>query len=135
MTDEELDALVQEIAKLAWSNADVAATAITTLRAQLAEANARADRAEAALTAQIEADAGIADDHTPEKHSGMTLQAHVTGKSIAAAIRAQPHDRSALDRMLAEARVKALREAADATLGLSTGHECRRAILARGQER
>jgi len=32
--------------------------------------------------------AGIADDHTPEKHGGMTLAAHVTGRTIAAAIRA-----------------------------------------------
>lgn len=36
----------------------------------------------------LEAAARVADDHTPEKHSGMTLQAHVTGRAIAAAIRA-----------------------------------------------
>lgn len=29
-------------------------------------------------------------DYTPEKHSGMTLQAHVTGKSIQDALRALP---------------------------------------------
>lgn len=65
------------------------------------------------VAAQIEADAGIADDYTPEKHSGMTLQAHVTGRNIAAAIRNQPHDRTALDRIRRAERDKALLEAAD----------------------
>ena len=36
----------------------------------------------------------------------------------------------ALDALLRAERVKALREAADRTLGLATGHECRAAILA-----
>lgn len=63
-----------------------------------------------------EADARIADDFHRraiewaktvrglEKHIGET-----DSSRIATAIRAQPHDRSALDRMLAEAREKALR--------------------------
>ena len=125
-TDEELDALVGRMSKLAddmekhatydWDeHEDVRAilNVITALRAKLTAANARADRAEAALAAQIKADAGIADDYTPEKHSGMTLQAHVTGRNIATAIRNQPHDRTALDRLLADAKAKALRRAAD----------------------
>ena len=43
-------------------------------------------------------------DHTPEKHSGMTLASHVTGRAIEAAIRAIPGptpddlDRAALAR-------------------------------------
>lgn len=52
----------------------------------------RAESAEAALaTARRDAldeAAKVADDHTPEKHSGMTLASHVTGRTIAAAIRA-----------------------------------------------
>lgn len=79
----------------------------------LKELSRHVDRAKAALAAQIEVDAGIADDYTPEKHSGMTLQAHVTGRNIASAIRNQPHDRTALDRLLADAEAKALRKAAD----------------------
>ena len=134
-TDEELDALVGEIAKLAWSKADVAADAITALRTQLAEVShmlalskltteavlARAERAEAALAAQIEADAGIADlckrqngPLSPKGRDPYVQGLSSAGQAIAAAIRAQPHDRTALDRMLAKAREKALREAIEA---------------------
>lgn len=84
-------------------------------------ANARADRAEAEKAAQIEADAGIADraadaDHKymlkyPDEANRYDFSRH-RAECIASAIRAQPHDRSALDRMLAEAREKALRDAA-----------------------
>ncbi len=42
-----------------------------------------------AVAKEREACALVADDHTPEKHSGMTLQAHVTGRNIAAAIRSR----------------------------------------------
>ncbi len=66
----------------------------------LAEANARADLTEAALAAQIEVDAGIAVDAWLDG---------VPVSKISDAIRNQPHDRTALDRMLAEAREKALR--------------------------
>ena len=84
------------------------------------EAEARADRAEAERAAQIEVDAEIANDFHRraiewaktvrglEKHIGET-----DSSRIATAIRAQPHDRTALDRMLVDAREKALREAAE----------------------
>jgi hypothetical protein len=118
------------------------------------DANTRADRAEAALAAQIEADAEIADGFHQraiewaksvrglEKHIGET-----DSSRIAASIRNQPNDRTALDRMLAEAREKALREAAAVCLAVSvdpltqagrehapwmkaTAEDCSRAILA-----
>lgn len=191
MTDEELNALdevydtmmeVERNPTGAWQAIQDQADAITTLRAQLAEARAgelawaetakmhlkaeqaflswlrdagehlrtegvticddgtdsgevlaakvaecvgilkdRADRAEAALAAQIEADAGIADEcerqNGPLSKRGSDPYVQglsSAGQAIAAAIRAQPHDRTALDRMLAEAREKALQEAAQA---------------------
>jgi len=106
------------------------ATAITTLRAQLAEARAefamaRTDadelrmslrRAEAALAAQIEVDAGIV---TAMKGNGWDENpaVHPYDKGYIAAcdaaisrIRAQPQDRTALDHY----REKALRDAPDA---------------------
>lgn len=110
--------------------------ALTTIRAQLAEARAgnralldarddmercwreqktRADRAEAERAAQIEADAGIADSFNP---------------CAATAIRNQPHDRTALDAVRQAAKVEAWRKAGVATSGLATGHGCRAAILA-----
>lgn len=67
----------------------------------LAEANARADRAKAALAAQIEADARIAEDAWLDG---------VPVAEISAAILAHSHDRSALDRLMAEHEVR-LREA------------------------
>lgn len=170
-TDEELDALVARLKQLEGrmsfqsqniagaSACRLAADAITTLRARLAEvkaekeklgrelnlarygepdfawqthkealaeANARADRAEAALAAQIEADAGIADMlvksadaamqlATDDEHSvkvGVASQ-KAMAQRISAFIRNQPHDRTALDRLLAEAREQALREAGE----------------------
>lgn len=129
-----------------------AADAITNIRAQLAEALAdvdswknralrqnevangegeRADRAEAALAAQIEADAGIADYYVKMRECQIADEkakaAHhidvsqlmrwgagkVQSEVIATAIRAQPHDSTALDRMLRAEREKALRGAAD----------------------
>ena len=103
---------------------------ITTLRAQLAEqigykndykaafietnddwqeAKARADRAEAALAAQIEVDAEIADRAAHHAmRDGMCYAPD--GRSTAYhTVMDQPHDRTALDRY----REKALREAAD----------------------
>lgn len=143
MTDAELDALVQRLDDMSDISRDHAAglldlghkvavnqakSAITTLRAQLAEAqrlmrlertiadkNAdRADRAEAALAAQIEADAAMFDnDMNLSKQiccngqmcgcRGATAEEYVTH-----VIRNQPHDRTALDRY----REKVLREAA-----------------------
>ena len=90
------------------------------------EANARADRAEAALAAQIEADADAADRISnmhgkyaetgidPQRSRDIAMQ--IAAHRVATAIRNQPHDRTALDRMLAEARAQALRDAADAVL-------------------
>lgn len=131
----------------------LSAAAITTLRTQLAELRAgldqrvdmhecamaerddatlyseeqkaRADRAEAALAAQIEADALVCDElaaacamalalaakDTPEVRTAVAYSTKIA-KRCAAAIRNQPHDRTALDRLMAEAREKALREAA-----------------------
>ena len=156
-TDEELDALVRDVAIDAVSSeidrvlAGRVIRAITALRAQLAEVQreldvanacnrglvrlneateARADRAEAALAAQIEVDAGIADDfhrraiEWAEKVKWFEKHIDETDSSrIAAAIRNQPragaaehgsYDRTALDRMLTEAREQALREAIEA---------------------
>lgn len=132
-TDEELDALLRRLnAHKHWGMTEEAFDAITALRAQLAEmraeirvthacnrglvrlneaTQARADRAEAALAAQIEADAGIA-----VKETAMSPQFNVKdqwrasiGEEVATAIRAQPHDRTALDRMLREAILEGMR--------------------------
>lgn len=157
MTDEELDALVRDAVfaadclqetgtfETAQGVLHDCATAITTLRAQLAEARAerdiweidakrnhqaaeiefaRADRAEAALAAQIEVDAGIITSRRAEMDAvGDALPSAVDRavfreivsllNVVAAAIRAQPHDRTALDRHDAKTREKALREAYD----------------------
>lgn len=156
-TDEELDALVGEIAKLAWSKADVAVDAITALRAQLAEmkadrdkslearlAKAEADlqamtllkenyaamkdRAEAERAAQIEADdlppfhfdryingvlmaEGVTINKEPTIDSAMMAASRIASKGTNGEVpvlvyRARPHDRTALDRMLAEAEAR-----------------------------
>lgn len=105
----------------------------------IAEANARADRAEADLqamtmlkenyaamkdraeaerAAQIEVDARIAEAERKlwdrgycTTSAGFEVCRSLT--NVRETIRAQPHDRSALDRMQAEAREKALQDAAD----------------------
>lgn len=145
MTDEELKGALPDIPS--------ALEIITTLRAQLAGANARADRAEAALAAQIEVDAAICTDimgYDCMKADGETYQPMWVQKvakgmvSLARQdIRSQPHDRTALDRY----REKVLREASDACLAVSvdlltqvgrehapwmkaTAEDCSRAILA-----
>lgn len=154
MTDTELDALdevydtmmeVQRNPTGAWQAIQDQADAITTLRAQLAEAQkernavvatlveisrwwakeeTRADRAEqrvatleAALAAQIEADAGMIERIVTEarqevgsiKLSKVDAAVVEMLSGIAKAIRNQPHDRTALDRY----REKVLREAYD----------------------
>ena len=74
------------------------------------EQRARADRAEAALAAQIEADAEIAEDLNDYIWDYSTGNRGRIGSDPAAdAIRNQPHDRTALDRY----REKVLREAAE----------------------
>lgn len=199
MTDEELNALVKRLDDMSDLSRDHAAglldlghkvavnqaiTAITTLRAQLAEAQhgrnvaeacnrglvrlneatqARADRAEAALAAQIEVDRwqpietaptdddaeflvwdgsnwyqaiiGWRDEGRPvvtttDYHPlfGLTHWRNITTP-------AQPHDRTALDRMLAEAREQVQRKLAETIRGWRndvpmTGDECANAILA-----
>ena len=137
MTDEELDAQVVRLRELAmyYDVATEVGDAITTLRAQLAEARAelvrrvdmhecamaerddatlysdeqraRADRTEAALAAQIEVDAGIACGKCGASRAAwlkcsriICLGGDVFGN--------QPRDRTALDRMLAEAKAEAL---------------------------
>lgn len=115
-----------------------AADTITTLRAQLAEARtelvrrvdmhecamaerddatlysdeqkARADHAEASLAAQIEADAGICDKHSYSNNQYVSMRMIDAAREI----RNQPHDRTALDRLLADAEANALRRAAKA---------------------
>ena len=78
----------------------------------------RADRAEAERAAQIEADARICEAERKLWDRGYNTSS--TGfcvcrslANVRDVIRNQPHDRTDLDRMLAEAREKALRDAAD----------------------
>jgi len=127
----------------AYSLASYALAALTALRAQRAEAwaavkltaeisekaFARADRAEAALAAQIEADAGLIDAEAKyqqeiavaQMSKGIPWQSSEWAfrklTDAAEEIRNQPHDRSALDRHDADTRAKALREAADELKG------------------
>ena len=128
MTNEELDALLAQAtgrSEFCRDRGEVKTpdlidnmvAAITTLRAQLADARsgnkalldarddmercwreqkARADRAEAALAAQIEVDAGIADCYDLSVMS--STEADLRAQAIARHIRAKPHDRTALDR-------------------------------------
>lgn len=172
MTDEELDALdevydtmmeVQRNPTGAWQAIQDQAAAITTLRAQLAEARANEaalaeirktlaapddwhpvdavkalkrshDRAEqrvatleaalsianATLAAQIEVDAEIVqfrhDENEIMRNTWATPKL-TSLDDVADEIRTQPHDRTALERMLADAREKALREKEDVQAG------------------
>lgn len=82
-----------------------------------------ADETLAALAAQVEVDAGIADrisnthgkyaetNSEPQRSRDISMQ--IAAHKVADAIRNQPHDRTTLDRMLADAEAKALRKAAD----------------------
>lgn len=87
----------------------------------LAEANARADRADAERAAQIEVDAGLIDAlyRMALKDSDADLSSPWKSHKASAygtalqAIRNQPHDRTALDRMLAEAEARGYQLAAD----------------------
>lgn len=106
------------------------------------------EQIEAAVAAQIEADAGIADEYVAmrerqiagEKDKAsqhvdvpqiMRWQAgKVQSSVIASAIRNQPHSRTALDAAIRAAKVEALRKAEAATLGLATGRECQLSIRA-----
>ena len=76
---------------------------------------------EAALAAQIEVDAWLADRKgwpgtmSEERYAGLSERDEAKmdcADAVAQAIRNQPHDRTALDRMLADAREKALMDAA-----------------------
>ena len=95
--------------------------------AYVAESDAH-EVTKAALAAQIEADAGIAEaqealaakrandddaDARSDWDDGLIFGTQVGARLISATIRAQPHDRTALDRMLRAERDKALLEAAD----------------------
>lgn len=86
------------------------------------EANVRADRAEAAMAAQIEVDARIAEEDgwEPDKpHLGITEREEGSrdcAERIAAAIRNQHHDRSALDQIIADTRAEMIRQAAQVGL-------------------
>ena len=145
-TDEELDALVKRLTDPPFGTETSerllmasAADAITALRAQLArreemhecameerddatlyadEQKARADRAEAALAAQIEVDAGVLDAVADNWSCGHMPPHCDCARDIeqwrfaADEIRNQPRDRSALDHIIADTRAKALRDAA-----------------------
>ncbi len=65
------------------------------------EQKARAERAEAALAAQIEADAVLAEKRYDRCERDNVGPCYLRKCAIGAVIRYQPHDRSALDRMLA----------------------------------
>jgi hypothetical protein len=108
MTDEELIARLRALGR-DFDDWDTAADRIEALTAALTAANARADAAEAALAAQIEVDAAIARGHGTEwTHDKETPP----GEAIAWCIRNQPHDRIALERLIAKAEADALRKAA-----------------------
>ena len=136
---DDLDALVAKLrdgdcCTEMSCNCDLSADAITALRAQIArreemhdcamkerddatiyadEQKARADRAEAALAAQIEADAGMLQDFAKGHFAdGMVLERAALTRA-AAIIRAQPHDRTALDKALAEAEARGYQLASD----------------------
>lgn len=104
---------------------------------RLAEASYRAERAEqrvatleAALAAQIEVGMETCGQCMGSGYGGHPdsgYSCHVCGGS--GGVRNQPNDRTALDRMLAEAREKALRMAADELRGQGYGAVVR-AILA-----
>lgn len=108
---------------------------------------ARAERAEAERAAQIEVDARIADREAHHAmREGMCYAAD--GMSTAYhAIRTQPHDRTALDRIIAATRAEALREAAKKATSFLVGdpqngiplrnpmaHEVADTILARADQ-
>ena len=83
---------------------------------------ARADRAEAALAAQIEADMETCGQCMGSGYGGHPdsgVSCPVCGGS--GGVRNQPHDRTALDRHDATTREKALREAADELRGQGYG--------------
>jgi len=105
MTGDEINALVDRLETMGDVPISVILDAITTLRAQLAAETARADRAEAERAAQIDADAAICDD----LHGSIW---EYDAYECALAIRAQPHDRTALDAAIRAAKVEAWREAA-----------------------
>lgn len=72
------------------------------------------EQIEAAVAAQIEADAEIAAAETamPPQHNIKDQWRSNIGDDVAAAIRAQPHDRTALDAAIRAAKVEAWKEAA-----------------------
>lgn len=115
MTDEELDAMVRELMSRPYrrgsessdeaamrrqNEREQAAAAITALRAQLAEA-----RAEIARLTDLNSTAYI-DGHDAAKNE---YRDEIQRLEV---LNAQPHDRTALDRMLANADANALRRAA-----------------------
>ncbi len=84
------------------------------------EAVDQRDRAEAALAAQIEADAMAVSAwgtlSLADMDDGVKWQFDLPDQ-IAASLRAQPHNTAALDRVKADVRVAAIREAADKLKG------------------
>lgn len=103
-----------------------ASDAIEAIGKRCDAANARADRAEAALAAQIEADAlepiawayshaaggyTVCDDEYQAWREAGDIGREMTVRPLYF-IRKQPHSRSALDRLIADAEAKALRMAA-----------------------
>ena len=118
MTGDEINALVERLETMGDVPVSAILDAITTLRAQLAAETDRANRAEAERAAQIEADAGIADHYANQDYCAMGypeeggIAASGTADMIRREIRAQPHDRTALEAATRAAKVEAWRLAA-----------------------
>ena len=156
MTDEELNALENNLAVRGKQDREMsnhyvhrmevdrvaAKSAITTLRAQLAGANARADRAEAALAApevmHEDAPAAIIGEIGNQIHNlgcelqndeDVSLRLSDLACRLWDAAKLFPTEPTALDRHDAKTREKALREAADELRGQGYGAAVR-AILA-----
>ncbi len=90
---------------------------ITALRSQLAAETDRADRAEAERAAQIELSARLLDDWAANLRDLKIYGTPAIVETCAGMIRAQPHDRTALDAAIRAAKVEAWREAADKLKG------------------
>ena len=123
-TDEELDEMARDLChtgELSMLYRCEISDALTALRAQLAAANARADRAEAALAAQIEAADALGYTCTgcghlcgdPDKDMKTLQRAGSISccpeRKMVPLSQAITHDRTALDRMLREAILEGMR--------------------------
>lgn len=133
-TDKELDTLVKRFIERVKEDCDEAWKVAHASTDRGMKAEARADRAEAALAAQIEADdippfhfdryingvlmaEGVEINKETTLDSAMKVASRIAskgpnGEAPVLVYRNQPRDRTALDRMLADAKANALRRAA-----------------------